>query len=829
MIDFRRLSNNQTSALIEPRDIFMGLPTRDKRYEYPRDVQTEVWKQWFEMRNNEHCIIKMNTGSGKTIVGLLILQSCLNEGIGPAVFVVPDNYLVNQVCDEARLLGLDITTDPDNISFLRKRSILITNIQTLVNGKSKFGMRAANNIEVGSVIIDDVHACLATIEKQYTISILSTDPAYKEIVSLFEESLKTQSESKYTEIVDFHDPYQSMLIPFWSWQEQSQNVYSIINRQFGKDYSDFNFQLIKDCLSLCECVISAREIEITPPSIPIHKIRSFIGAKRKIYMSATLSNDSTFVTGLDVDADKIQKIISPEKANDIGDRLILFPQVINKRITDDEIKGKIAELSAEHNIVVIVPSYRRAEYWRDISSMELHASNMVEGIHKLKNEHVGVAVLINKYDGVDLPEDACRLLVIDGLPNMRSYYDAYEQNATPNNKRLCSEQIQKIEQGMGRGVRSNTDYCSVILMGRGLADVLYTSGGYNYFSEATKAQYNLSEELWGQLESDSSIDKIMALAEYSLSRNRDWITISKERLSEVVYPTAPNFDSCAIAERRAFNYAERMNYTNAIEALQIEVNTVSDLALKGLIKQKIAKYTNFINPTEAQEILLSAHSNNMLLLHPIQGIQYQKRCNNIGQAQFLINQLDERNMDANNYVLKINSLLEKMVFKPETYKQFESALKELSFLLGIPSYRPEDECGKGPDNFWDLGNSEFFVIECKNGTITDTINKHDCNQLNGSINWFENLYMSTEYVCYPIMIHNSNVFEYACSPHQNVRIMTPLLLETFKKSVEQFSINVTLPGKYGNIAETDRLLRQFNLTGRSIVEKFTSSFTVSRR
>ncbi len=44
----------------------------------------------------------MNTGSGKTTVGLLMLQSCLNEGVGPAVYVVPDNYLVNQVCDEAK-------------------------------------------------------------------------------------------------------------------------------------------------------------------------------------------------------------------------------------------------------------------------------------------------------------------------------------------------------------------------------------------------------------------------------------------------------------------------------------------------------------------------------------------------------------------------------------------------------------------------------------------------------------------------------------------------------------------------------------------------------
>ena len=121
---------------------------------------------------------------------------------------------------------------------------------------------------------------------------------------------------------------------------------------------------------------------------------------------------------------------------------------------------------------------------------------------------------------------------------------------------------------MGRGVRSNTDYCSVILMGRGLADILYTSGGYNYFSQATKAQYNLSEELWEQLEDNSSIDDIMELTEYSLSRNRDWITVSKERLSEVVYPTTPNFDNCAIADRKAFGYAERLRYAQSVETLQ---------------------------------------------------------------------------------------------------------------------------------------------------------------------------------------------------------------------------------------------------------------------
>ena len=87
-----RLSGTTKPLNIEPRDIFMALPQREKGYEYPRDVQTEVWEKWSKKKKKKDCIIKMNTGSGKTVVGLLVLQSCLNEKKGPAVYVVPDNF-----------------------------------------------------------------------------------------------------------------------------------------------------------------------------------------------------------------------------------------------------------------------------------------------------------------------------------------------------------------------------------------------------------------------------------------------------------------------------------------------------------------------------------------------------------------------------------------------------------------------------------------------------------------------------------------------------------------------------------------------------------------
>ena len=182
-IDFSKILKSTKSDDIEPRDIFMALPGKDKKYEYPRDVQSDVWKKWFECRDNKNNIIKMNTGSGKTTVGLLILKS-------PAVYVVPDAYLVEQVCKEAQTLGIKTSTDENDLSFIRGQSILIINIHKLINGKSVFGMRGVNNVEIGSIIIDDAHACLTTIKDQYTLQIPRETEMYSKILQLFSESLK---------------------------------------------------------------------------------------------------------------------------------------------------------------------------------------------------------------------------------------------------------------------------------------------------------------------------------------------------------------------------------------------------------------------------------------------------------------------------------------------------------------------------------------------------------------------------------------------------------------------------------------------------------------
>jgi superfamily II DNA or RNA helicase len=87
-IDFGKINiGNNSNKAIHPREIFTALPNKQEgKFEYPRDVQAQVWESWFSRRDERDLVIKMNTGSGKTVVGLLILKSCLNENKGPAVY-----------------------------------------------------------------------------------------------------------------------------------------------------------------------------------------------------------------------------------------------------------------------------------------------------------------------------------------------------------------------------------------------------------------------------------------------------------------------------------------------------------------------------------------------------------------------------------------------------------------------------------------------------------------------------------------------------------------------------------------------------------------------
>lgn len=829
-----KLNSRANAKSIEPREIFMTLPSKASGYGYPRDVQSEVWKKWFAIRDEKNVILKMNTGSGKTVVGLIMLQSCLNEGKGPAIYVVPDNYLVKQVINEASRLGIAVTVDKDDYCYSNSKAILVTTIQTIVNGYSYFGMKEFGNYSIGSIIVDDVHACMDKITSQFMIKIEAGTEAYNDMLKIFSSALKEYNPRNYIDIVEMQDCRKNMLVPYWEWQKQQNSVYRTLSKHNTSANKSifFGLPLIKESLETCDCIVTASAIEISPKGIDIEKISSLEKASRRIYMSATLADDSVFVTALGLDTEDMKNIITPENANDIGDRLIIFPKHINSDITELEIKERIEKVAQQYNVVVLVPSFNRAKFWDPEGKNTATKDSIDSVIATLKSgKYVGIKIIVNRYDGIDLPGDACRMLVIDGLPPLNSIKDRYIQSVAPKSTVLLREQVQRIEQGMGRGVRSNDDECCIVLMGDELSDILLRNNGIDYFSAATRCQYDLSKQLWDLLVSETGSnptnDQIFELANYSLEKNSEWITKCKENLSVVKYSNTATVDEKIVAQRKAFENALNMQWEDAAKSIKIVKDKEIDSRTQGYLCQIQAEYINKVDQVCSQKILMAGKKLCPSILSPLEGIQYEKKRNTTPQAQAISSNIISNGLTLNELILHIDGILSKLHMGPE-YEKFEEAFDEVGTILGFIGSRPDKETGGyGPDNLWaiDLGN--YLIVECKTAATAETIKKDYCNQLSGSINWFKEKYVSpNRYV--PIIIHPSNIIDVVASPSEDMRVMTEKELSLLKKNLRNFFIALSKNGNISDINNINELLCAYKLRKDDIVSTYTVKFERKR-
>jgi hypothetical protein len=246
--------------------------------------------------------------------------------------------------------------------------------------------------------------------------------------------------------------------------------------------------LIRDVLPICHAAFTSDALEIRPPCPPIDKIPSFGAARRRVYMTATLADDSVLVTDFDADPATVDNPIVPASAGYLGDRLILAPQEISPQIQEHAIREAVDGFAEHRNVVVLVPSHRRAALWQEYADVTASDSpGIAAAVRRLRAGHVGLAVLVNKYDGIDLPDEACRVLVLDGLPEVYSGLERRDATVLGNSDALFGRQLQRIEQGMGRGVRSASDHCVVLLLGARLSQLIASPQNFAKLGPATRA------------------------------------------------------------------------------------------------------------------------------------------------------------------------------------------------------------------------------------------------------------------------------------------------------------------------------------------------------
>jgi len=773
LVKFKKLLGKRKITIpVDPIEIFSNLD-KEVGKESLRDPQEAVLKEWYkEHQTQKDIIVKLHTGQGKTLIGLLILQSSINEGGGPALYICPNNYLVDQIVEQARSFGIKTIKFTEKIkrpprSFLNSEVILVANCQKLFNGRSQFGVRGTRRdvLNIGAIVIDDAHKCLDIIREQFSIKIKRTNgdgsnPIYERLWSLFEESLKRQAPGTCTDISN--GVHCLMAVPFWTWLNESEEVLKILSEYKESDELTFVWDLLKDHINECICIFSGDRLEITPRLLPIDRIPSFSEAKRRIFLSATLTDDAFLVKDMGIEP---ESVINPLSTGDVkysGERLILLPTLVDINFQRMEVISWVQALAAKYGtfgVVAITPSFRRADSWRsggaDITRVgERELYNSIDDL-KLKvdrNEANNVLVLVNQYDGIDLPDSTCRILVLDLLPSYSTLMDGYLKETRPFSGIIHRQQAQKVEQGMGRAIRGSSDWCIVIIVGNNITNFLSEKSKRAYLSNEAQLQIKIGEELAEEMKIEGGqITDIEDLIIQCLRRDEGWKEYYRDRMSELEpdEPKKVHLDR-ATTERNAEIFCLQGQYKMAADAIQTIVD-LADPSDKGWYLQLMATYLYNIDQTRSMDIQLKAHSENPSLFRPPIGITYSKLTSTGTRESRIFDWIKEHD-SYNAAIIEITRIMGNLLWGSPS-NTFEQGIEDLGRTLGFISDRPEKRTGEGPDNLWNIQGKLYWLIECKNQikTSREEISKSEGGQLSNSIAWFKTYHESD--TTYPVIIH----------------------------------------------------------------------------
>lgn len=760
MVDFKKLKSKKSKPInINPIEIFRRTP-KPKGVNDLYSSQSEVLSSWFDSRENPDTIIKLHTGGGKTMVGLLIAQSTMNELNRPVLYLTPNNQLVKQTIAKAKELGIKTveyikgSSLPDE--FINGQAVMIANYYTLFNGRSKFGIQGSRDIQkVAAIIFDDAHAALPVVRDCFSLDISrqNESEAYSEICTLFADDFKKiNKEGTFSDVISGEENI-VLDVPYWAWYDKKTIVNTIIKKY--ECANSISWPLLRDNLHLCHALISKNNFTITPILPLMNMFPTFINADRKVYMSATIADDSDIIRTFGISKDSVDNTLTSKSVAGISERMILIPSLMDFSFKVPEDPKTLLKWISEKKLgsVVLSPSDKTAEKWEPEVQF-IKGSNVENVVKNMQNDlEYGPVVFSNRYDGIDLPNNSCRILVMDGLPLGTSNYEMYRATALMGGDAITRMVAQRIEQGLGRGARGASDYCVNIIVGSDLSSWIMRSSNFSNFTSATKAQIEMGIEISKEVSDLHSLSKVIVQC---LRRDSEWTDYYSDGLADYLDNDQVNTSdiSFALIENKVINTWYSGFNDKAINQIEkyLTNNTITNNE-KGWLEQLASKISySWGNKELSTDFQKRAYANNRNLVRSLQEPIYQKIVIPNNQAESIVNNIkDYRNRRA---VIDEIDNFTSFLSPHSSANQFEQALTQLGSFIGFSAERFDDE-GIGPDVLWLINDTTGIIIEAKSRKKKgNAFRKDEHGQLLVAEKWFQKHYPSMKSVL--VSIHPDN-------------------------------------------------------------------------
>lgn len=749
-MDFSKLGSAKKSASpTDPIKIFETLPSLSGTYNDLWRGQAKALTEWHTHRNKHDVLVSLNTGAGKTIVGLLIAQSLVNEGLANIFYVCSTIDLVQQTSEEAKRIGLEHTTrvrrEFSNDLFETGKSFCITTYAALFNGHSAI----RNKFFPQAIIFDDAHVAESLLRGAFTLRIDSRErpELFAEIAELFKPHFKELGMSgRFRDSLDLSQYSTSFAAP-GGFYERSARLLQIFEshgiRQ--EEALTYPFAWLEDHINACAAIFTRGVFELAPPFLPSLALDIFQQNLRRVYLSATLESQTDFIRAF---GRLPEETITPSNDAGNGERLVINGQRIKGGFGPDFA----AQLVQKQKTVIAVPDYERAKKWSGLAEApqpETFSAKLAE----FRQAEKGAFTLVSRVDGIDLPHDTCRVMIMEGLPAGTSLLEKYQWEFLRMNNVQSVRIANRLAQLFGRINRGRNDYGAFLIEGDELSKWLGNDRNLALLPPLLQKQILIGREVQTEFGINDH-NQAMELIGRVLGRDAGWLeyyqrevklaeldedhlarhaaaqpVLIQAALSEAKYAAAMWNNDPATARRELEKTLDDITQTDTPLAGWHAVWLGAAFELEGDKGSALLSYS----------LAMKRLGGGMVLPRPTAGQANKPEepsLNAFGRSlQDLLSYTHGNKFEAEFSKLRTTlSLIE-----TGDPKKAEAGVRTLGEMLGFIATRPDNDEGTGPDVLWkDENNPRQLGFELKTDKETPaTYYKKDISQGHDHLAWME--------------------------------------------------------------------------------------------
>ena len=426
--------------------------------------------------NTRDLALELPTGTGKTLPGLLIADWVRRVRSGRVVYACPTVQLAKQVAETAAREGVPSVVlvrshhdwpVADQALYEAAQAVAIVTYSTVFNSSPKLA-------SADLLVLDDAHAGAQYVAEQYAVEIRRRDQpgAYDQILTALSPALDGMLVQRLRDPNPDPSAHQQVRLVVPLRQPRVVGALDAVLAQLPAPYC-FRYSMIRGGLPACLAFVSYSSVLIRPLIPPTSENPLFTAARQRLYLSATLGDGGELERAFGRAG--IVRLPLPETSPvpRSGRRFFVFPELVEGADPGALAAAIVAEAGkalvlAPDTDTAVTRAYDVAQAGWPVMTID-HVGDGMAPFAAISHATCGLA---NRYDGLDLPGNACRAVVLEGKPNQDNLQDRFLSDRVRAGAALAERIRTRVVQGAGRCTRGPNDWAVVVVLGADLTKYL---------------------------------------------------------------------------------------------------------------------------------------------------------------------------------------------------------------------------------------------------------------------------------------------------------------------------------------------------------------------